>query len=94
MAEGFPLEKLVELKRTKSEGDNKKGEEEMKRSSGPFVSMFMPRGVAAGNGEMVVLRPRLCALGGGDSSHAASGCVGRRRCWQRPEEQLPLAAGC
>ena len=61
----------------KPEDDNKKGEEEMKRSSGPFVSMFMSRGVEAGNGETVVLRARLRARGGGDSSHAASGFVGR-----------------
>ena len=30
-----------------------------------------------------MLRPRLCARGGGDSSHAASGCVGRGRYWRQ-----------
>ena len=32
----------------KSEDDNKKREEEMKRSNGPFVPVFMSRGVAVG----------------------------------------------
>ena len=77
VVKGFPLEKLGELKRMKLEDDKKSGEA---GAAVHFPPVYMPRGVADGNGKMVVLRPRLCARGGGDNSHAASGCVGWGKC--------------
>ena len=67
----------------------RRGKEEQR----PFFSMFMPRGVAAGNGEMVVLRPKLCARGDGDSSHAASGCVGWERYWRQAGRAIATRSG-
>ena len=76
----------------KSEDEKKRGEGEKKRSSGPFPPMFMRRGVAVGNGRMV-LRPRLCARGCGDSSHAESGCGGRGRCWRQAGRAIATRSG-
>ena len=43
VGEGFPLEKLMELKRMSRKMTKREEEEELR----PLFSMFMPRGVAA-----------------------------------------------
>ena len=40
-----------------------------------------------------MLRLRLCACGGGDRSHAASGCVGRERWWRQAGRAFATRSG-